>query len=111
MLFARSGDPIGGDHTIRPMHNPLGLRLVTTPVTPVVEGLETPGPRQLAAEDVRREVCAGIADANASLGTHFAADLVRFVPSDTGPAGFHRGLARAAVCRSAAEQRGPRHVA
>ena len=60
---------------------------------------------------MRREGGAGIADANASPSTHFEADLIRFVPSDTGPVGFYRELARTAVCRYAAGQREPRDAA
>ena len=103
MRFTRNGDLIRVVHITGPTHNLLGLQLATEPLTRKIEELDLSGARQLAAADVEREVCAGVEDANAALGTRFAVGRIQFVPSDSGPASFYRELARAIVQHVAQE--------
>ena len=108
MRFTRNGDLIRVVHVTGPTHNLLGLQLATEPLIREIEELDVPGARQLEAADVEREVCAGVEDANAALGTRFAVGRIQFVPSDSGPASFYRELARAVV-QHVAEETGTKH--
>jgi hypothetical protein len=97
MQFTRQGDLVRVLHVTGPTHNLLGLQLVNEPAEPEIEELIIPGPRLLTSSDVQREVCAGVASANAELGSRFAARRIQFVPSDSAPAGIYRELAAAIV--------------
>ncbi len=108
MRFTRRGDLIRVVHITGPTHNLLGLQLATEPISAEVEELDAPGTRQLEAADVQREVCAGVEDANAALGTRFTVQRIQFVPSDSGPASFYRDLAHAIV-QHVAEKTGTEH--
>jgi hypothetical protein len=105
MQFSRSGAVVRVVRITGPSHNLLGLELAGQTGDVEVEEMEVPGTRHLHASDVRQNVQMGVADANDELNTQYAIRRIQFVPSDTGPAGVYRELAKAIVHHVASSER------
>jgi hypothetical protein len=67
------------------------------PFPPEIEELDAPGTPTLSAEDVRREVCAGIEEESQRLKMAIPIRRIQFVASDSRPVAIYRDLTRALV--------------
>lgn len=52
------------------------------------------GPERLSGDDVVRQVCLGVAEANAEFGSHYCVKKIAYLPSDTPPVDVYRELAK-----------------
>lgn len=105
MRFTKDGDLIKAVRITGPCHNLLALSFSDVEMGPgiLVEELESPSgePPRLRAEDVQREVCEGVQEANAELYTRYKLARLQFVPSDSPPVEVYRLLAKRIVERLA----------
>lgn len=105
MQYFRDGDTYKIVRVTGPHHNM--LTLVLSPKTDhpaeIVEALPCPAGESelLTAEEVRHQVCEGVAEANAHRGSSFHVERIQFVPSDTPPATVYKLMAASLIHRLA----------
>jgi hypothetical protein len=106
-----------------PRHNYLAITFATEEHSeePTIIGLPPQGGcehRPLDAAKVLENTPLGVADGNASVGTHYRVRNVQYVTNDTGPEGVYREMARRIVedarrqsdeSRLASEKPGAKH--
>jgi len=99
MQFAKSGDWYSISRITGPTHNLLRIRFGDQDIEPTIDKIagDIYAPTGLVAEDIRHEVIAGVAEANATLGTSYFARAIGYVPSDTPPVSIYRYLAKSLV--------------
>lgn len=99
MHFSRNGDWYHAHRITGPSHNLLALRFDEPDAAGlVVEPLSVSNePPAIEADDVQRQVLAGIAEANLRLGTSYNVAAIRFVATDTPSPKIYNFLAKAIV--------------
>jgi hypothetical protein len=99
MHFSRNGDWYHAHRITGPSHNLLALRFDEANASgPIVEPLSGSNePPVIAADDVQRQVLAGVAEANLRLGTSYNVAAIRFVATDTPSPKIYNFLAKAIV--------------
>jgi hypothetical protein len=103
MLYSRQGEYLTISRITGPSHNLLQLRLTEVlDAEPQIERMPAMGTcvhGPLSDQAVLDSVKAGIAHANAELGTAYAIDRVRFVDNDCPPEGVYGMLAALVIRR------------
>lgn len=99
MQFSKDGEWYQAITITGPTHNLLALKLdESTSQEPLVERLSVSNEAPLIdADDVQKQVLAGVADANAQLGTQYGVAALRFVTTDTPSPIIYRSLAKVIV--------------
>ncbi|MEI2431629.1 hypothetical protein RDV84_10615 [Lysobacter yananisis] len=103
MFYSRQGEYLTVSRITGPRHNLLQLRLTQDPnAEPRVERMPAVGTcvhGPLSDQAVLDAVMAGIAHANAELGTAYAIDRARFIDNDCPPEGVYGMLAALVIRR------------
>lgn len=101
MQFTQIGEFLAVSRITGPAHNLLQLKVTTAPVAaPACDALPAIGkhaPSQLNEALVVAAVAAGLSEANARLGTSYAASHIRYVVDDSLPESVYAHLAAALV--------------
>lgn len=104
MRFTKIGDLEVVTRITGPTHHLLGMALTPTsiPATPILERVSLARPQAEVEpfdpeRDLRREVLAGVQEANDRLGTHFRVTRIRYCADDPPLAGVYHRLAEALV--------------
>lgn len=105
MQFIRSASWFKVTRITGPSHNLLALEFCEPDRKSeiVVESLPSIGsePPALLADDLRRHVAQGVAEANREFGTNYLVKRIQFVPNDSPPPEIYRYLAHSIVERLA----------